>query len=92
MSYVIVEPCIDVKDGACVEACPVDCIEGSPADRQLYIDPERCVDCDVCATVCPVDAIYPENKVPRKWMHFVAINNDYFSRDPAPSISTTSGT
>ena len=26
MPYVIAEPCKDVKDKACVEACPVDCI------------------------------------------------------------------
>ena len=25
MAYIIVEPCIDVKDKACVEVCPVDC-------------------------------------------------------------------
>ncbi|MBW3659437.1 MAG: ferredoxin, partial [Actinobacteria bacterium] len=26
MTYVIAEPCVDVKDQACVEECPVDCI------------------------------------------------------------------
>jgi len=26
MAYVIAQPCIDVKDTACVDACPVDCI------------------------------------------------------------------
>ena len=26
MQWVITEPCIDVKDGACVDVCPVDCI------------------------------------------------------------------
>jgi Na+-translocating ferredoxin:NAD+ oxidoreductase RNF subunit RnfB len=26
MPYVIAEPCIGVKDTACVSACPVDCI------------------------------------------------------------------
>ena len=26
MAYVIAEPCIEVKDMACVDACPVDCI------------------------------------------------------------------
>ncbi|MEO6909175.1 MAG: ferredoxin, partial [Abditibacteriaceae bacterium] len=26
MTYVIAEPCIGVKDRACVEVCPVDCI------------------------------------------------------------------
>ncbi|HET7928354.1 MAG TPA: ferredoxin, partial [Actinomycetota bacterium] len=26
MAYVIAEPCIDIKDKACVDECPVDCI------------------------------------------------------------------
>ena len=26
MTYVITEPCIDLKDRACVDVCPVDCI------------------------------------------------------------------
>ena len=43
MTHVITSPCIDVKDGACVQCCPVDCIyEGG---RTLYIQPEECIDC-----------------------------------------------
>jgi hypothetical protein len=43
VTYVIAEPCIDVKDKSCIEECPVDCIyEG---DRMLYIQPDECVDC-----------------------------------------------
>ncbi len=57
MTYVIAEPCINVKDRSCVDVCPVDCIyEG---EDQLYIHPEECVDCDACLPACPVDAIYP---------------------------------
>jgi len=26
MTYVIAEPCINVKDRSCVDVCPVDCI------------------------------------------------------------------
>ncbi|MDQ1594161.1 MAG: hypothetical protein QOH40_717, partial [Arthrobacter pascens] len=26
MTYVIAQPCVDVKDKACIEECPVDCI------------------------------------------------------------------
>jgi NAD-dependent dihydropyrimidine dehydrogenase PreA subunit len=49
MPYVIAEPCIGVKDTACVSACPVDCIhprsdETAFADAaQLYIDPVECI-------------------------------------------------
>lgn len=80
MAYVITEPCIDVKDGACVDVCPVDCIAGTDADRQFYIDPDACVDCDLCATVCPVDAIYREEELPPEWTHFAKVNQDYFTQ------------
>ncbi len=42
MAYVICQPCIGVKDKACVPVCPVDCIHEGP--KQLYIDPAECVD------------------------------------------------
>jgi NAD-dependent dihydropyrimidine dehydrogenase PreA subunit len=55
MPFVIGAPCIDVKDRSCVDACPVDCIyEG---DRKLYINPNECIDCGACESVCPVSAV-----------------------------------
>ena len=49
MTYIITQPCVDVKDLACVEECPVDCIyEGN---RMLYIQPVVCVDCGACEPV-----------------------------------------
>ena len=79
MAYVIAEPCIDVKDRACVDECPVDCIyEGS---RMLYIQPDECVDCDACVPVCPVTAIFSEDDTPTEWKPFVEINAQYFAAD-----------
>jgi NAD-dependent dihydropyrimidine dehydrogenase PreA subunit len=43
VTYIIAEPCIDIKDRSCVDVCPVDCIH--EADRILIIDPEECIDC-----------------------------------------------
>ena len=58
MPYVITDACIDVKDKSCLMACPVDCIyEGG---RTLYIQPDECIDCGLCETVCPVAAIHAE--------------------------------
>ncbi|MGA1628655.1 MAG: 4Fe-4S binding protein, partial [Aquiluna sp.] len=49
MTYVIALPCVDLKDKACIDECPVDCIyEG---DRMLYIHPDECVDCGACEPV-----------------------------------------
>jgi ferredoxin len=36
MAYVIAEPCFGVKDTACVDACPVDCIH--PKKETVYED------------------------------------------------------
>lgn len=78
MTYIIAEPCVDVKDKACVEVCPVDCIH--PVDGEgvnmLYIDPDECIDCGACEPECPVDAIFEEDDVPDKWQPFIQANAD----------------
>ena len=72
MTYIIAEPCIDIKDKSCVDVCPVDCIH--EADRILVIDAEECIDCGACEPECPVEAIFPEDALPSKWEPFVKIN------------------
>jgi NAD-dependent dihydropyrimidine dehydrogenase PreA subunit len=68
VTYVIAEPCIDVVDRACVDECPVDCIyEG---ERALYIHPDECIDCGACEPVCPVEAIFYEDDLPKRWAEY----------------------
>ena len=77
MVYVIAEPCIDVKDRACVAECPVDCIyEGR---RSLYIHPDECVDCGACEPVCPVLAIYYEDDLPGDFRPYLDDNARFFA-------------
>ncbi len=78
MAYVIAEPCIGVKDTACVRVCPVDCIHGADGDQMLYIDPDECIDCGACAPECPVSAIFPAEDVPEQWRSFIELNAAYF--------------
>ena len=94
---VITEACIDTKDRACVDVCPVQCIyEFDPAtstliseeqagsgiventhrpnpdlvavfaDSILYVNLDECTSCTACyqPDVCPVGAIYSEERVP----------------------------
>lgn len=76
MIYVIVEPCIGVKDTSCVDVCPVDCIyEG---DDQYYIHPDECIGCSACEAVCPVEAIFDEDDVPDQWNDFIEKNRAFF--------------
>jgi NAD-dependent dihydropyrimidine dehydrogenase PreA subunit len=80
MPYVIAEPCINVKDKACVEVCPVDCIyEGAD---QLFIHPDECIDCGACEPVCPVKAIFAEDEVPDQWKQFIESNRQFFKDNP----------
>ncbi len=72
MTYIIAEPCIDIKDRSCVDVCPVDCIH--EFERILIIDPEECIDCGACEPECPVEAIFPADALPDKWEPFVPIN------------------
>jgi ferredoxin len=79
--HVICEPCISVKDKACVDVCPVDCIyegdrEGFP--EMLFIHPVECIRCGVCEPECPVTAIFPESEVPEEWSHYIQLNADFF--------------
>lgn len=84
MAYIIAEPCIGVKDTACVDACPVDCIHPRKDEAdfesaaQLYIDPRECIDCGACVPVCPVQAIFELHDLPEKWAHFTRINAERY--------------
>jgi ferredoxin len=72
MALVITEPCIDVKDKACVNVCPIDCIH--EADRMLFIDQDVCIDCGMCEQECPVAAIFFEDDLPPAMNHFRDLN------------------
>ena len=80
MTYIIAEPCIDLKDGACVDVCPVDCIHTTDEDNMYYIHPDECIDCAACEPVCPVTAIFEESETPEEWRHFIDLNKEWFEK------------
>jgi len=56
-----------LRDGSCLEICPVDCISpGFPIDEYptYYIDPDVCIDCGACEIKCPNGAIFKLDLVP----------------------------
>ena len=86
MTHTITELCI--RDGACVEVCPVECIiPGLPEDEWplYYIDPDTCIDCGACVPECPVEAIFPEEDVPEEYEGDTAKNAEFFSEGPGYS-------
>lgn len=78
MSHIIGNKCVSVCDTACVAVCPVDCIHGpidvegagkevdTPGfdikGKQLFIDPETCIDCGACIPECPVEAVFEDEE------------------------------
>lgn len=82
MTYVIAQPCVDIKDKACIDECPVDCIYEGP--RKMYVNPDECVDCGACEPVCPVEAIYFENALPDEWASYLTADRDVFAAVGTP--------
>jgi ferredoxin len=72
MTYVVTENCIKCKYTDCVEVCPVDCFHEGP--NFLVIDPEECIDCNLCLSECPAEAIFQEDDVPDSQRGFIALN------------------
>ncbi len=56
----------------------MDCIHLDPEDRMCYIEPNDCIDCNVCEAACPVGAIFADNQVPGEAALFTEINALWF--------------
>ena len=68
MTHIITSLCL--RDGACVEVCPVECIiPGQPENEWpwYFIDPDTCIDCGACIPECPYEAIFIEEEVPKSY-------------------------
>ena len=89
MPFIITDPCIETKDTACVDVCPVDCIHPRKDEAEfeqatmLYIHPEECIDCGACVPACPVAAIYESiDATPANQKDLVEANAIYRNGDP----------
>jgi len=93
VTYVIAEPCIGEKNGACVDVCPAACIHTTPDAPQNYIDPAVCIECEQCVLVCPVDAVFLDKDLPDEWRQFEVINADFFQENkPVSSLQLEDAT
>ena len=85
MTWVITESCI--RDGACAEVCPVECIVAGPEDHEewgaaYWIDPDTCIDCGACGPECPTDAIFPDDEVPDEYADWPDKNRRFYEEGP----------
>ena len=81
MTFVVTDKCIRCKYTDCVEVCPVDCFKEGP--NMLVIDPQECIDCNLCVPECPIDAIYAEDDLPEDQQQFTEINARLSEKWPA---------
>jgi NAD-dependent dihydropyrimidine dehydrogenase PreA subunit len=83
MPYVITDAC--EKDFVCVTECATSAIApavGDPAAgtvSQVYINPDECIDCGNCASVCVHNAVFAESDLPADKAEFAEKNKAYFS-------------
>lgn len=82
MAYVITDAC--TKDFVCAAECATAAIAPTSAANaagvaQLFINPDECIDCGNCASVCPSSAIFSLDDLPAGKAHFAEKNKAYFN-------------
>ncbi|MFQ3250495.1 ferredoxin FdxA [Glaciecola sp.] len=80
MTFVVTDNCIKCKYTDCVAVCPVEAFFEGP--NFLVIDPDICIDCDLCAPECPADAIFQDTELPPDQIEFIEINADLCQKWP----------
>jgi len=45
----------------------------------FYIHPDECIDCGLCLSICPVDAIVWDAQIAQDAAHFIRINREFFA-------------
>jgi NAD-dependent dihydropyrimidine dehydrogenase PreA subunit len=83
MAYVITDAC--TKDSVWVAECATAAIAPAEGDSaagtvsQLFINPDECIDCGNCASICPQGAIFALDDLPADKAHFAEKNKAYFN-------------
>jgi ferredoxin len=79
MTWVVTERCDNCRYTDCVDVCPVDCfyLIDQP-HKMVVIDPDTCIDCSLCETTCPVNAIYRDEEVPEPYEFWIERNKVLF--------------
>jgi ferredoxin len=92
MAHIVTGRCVDCRYTDCCTVCPVDCFYETENPPMLVIDPDTCIDCELCVPECPINAIYPESELPEAYADWKEKNADLFKagtnisekKDPLP--------
>ena len=83
MAFVVTDAC--VKDFLCVAECSTSAIAPAANDTdaatvsQVYINPDECIDCGNCASICESSAIFAIEDLPADKSAFAEKNRAYFN-------------
>lgn len=86
MAHIVTGRCVDCRYTDCCVVCPVDCFYEIENPRMLVIDPDTCIDCQLCVPECPVHAIYEEEEVPEPYKEWIEKNRELFSTGTQISV------
>lgn len=76
MAHIVTERCVNSRYTDCCTVCPADCFFEVADPAMLVIDPNTCIDCELCVAECPVQAIWPEDELPEEYVEWVQKNAD----------------
>lgn len=76
MTHVVTARCLDCRYTDCCAVCPVACFYEVEDPRMLVIDPDTCIDCQLCVPECPVNAIYADTELPDHYADMLDINKE----------------
>lgn len=74
MPHIVTERCVACRYTDCCAVCPVDCFYEIQDPHMLVIDPDTCIDCQLCVPECPVHAIYADDELPEPYQEWEAKN------------------
>ncbi len=83
MAYVVTDACI--KDFVCVEECATSAIAPAEGDSvaatvsQVFINPDECIDCGNCSSICAQNSIFALEELPPDKAEFAEKNKAYFN-------------
>ena len=78
MAHIVTERCVDCRYTDCCTVCPVDCFYETESPAMLVIDPDTCIDCELCVPECPIQAIWPEDELPDVYSEWTDKNAELF--------------
>lgn len=82
MAYVVTDQC--VKDFLCVDMCVVEAIAPAPENpaaatvSQVFINPDACIECGSCMSVCENNAIHMPDELDHSQKHLIEKNRAFF--------------